>query len=195
MLSIACGALVDLGPEAIPRDAGRDETAGVAEGSPIDTALPDGDSDAPDEGGYTCGLQPSPNAMCSDCAHQHCCDFTRACASNPQCVTGADKLMNCAYDISCIDDVESKYADAGLGLIRMCVIQFCLVPCLPKGPNCGGLATCCQWISDAQSALRQTCTVAANNLDEHQCENTLDNVLRPQLGARFCAQGADAAGE
>jgi hypothetical protein len=95
------------------------------------------------------------------------------------------KLLDCVYDPACVAQVDNAYGDAGVVQYQTCVLHFCTVPCFPKA-ICSGLALCCKDIPADELAAKQTCIGAVNELDESNCQNILDNVLRPHLGSQFC---------
>jgi hypothetical protein len=200
---VACAALVDLGPEATLRDAGVDLDTGVTLDAGDDTTAEMPDTAAPDTGGpvgpdamYACGLPPTPNVACSGCSDQNCCDLGIACGMHPRCAEGMSKLLDCVFQTACVAQVDTEYADAGVLQFQTCVLDHCIQQCFPK-MICSQLARCCQQIPPNMLAAQQTCIGAVNALDESNCQNILDNVLRPQLGEQFCGGPgpADGGGE
>jgi hypothetical protein len=193
---VACAALVDLGPEATLRDSGVALDAGDdTTGDMPDTASPDSGADAPlgPDAMYPCGLPPTPNAACSGCSNSNCCQLGIACAQHPRCAEGMSKLLDCVFQTTCVAQVDSAYADAGVVQFQTCVLNHCISQCFPK-TICSQLAGCCKDIPSDMLAAQQTCIGAVNALDESNCQNILENVLRPQLGAQFCGGPTPADG-
>jgi hypothetical protein len=176
----ACVWLADLGPDATLRDAAVDEAP-----PPPDA------SDEPEAAPFKCGLPPDPNAACNACNEQYCCPLGIQCNQDPRCVEAINCSLGCVYDPGCIQSCDTRYGDAGVFLtFQSCAIGQCSTVCLP-GPECLKLARCCPFVSD--TAAHGVCVGTVNGLDENKCQNTLDNVLRQQLGANFCMPAHDAA--
>jgi hypothetical protein len=202
----ACATLVDLGPEATLRDADAatgsldaadDTSPGAGDVDSPEAGTTDGGRDAPlgQDAPYACGLPPAPNVACNACDEQNCCSLGIMCAQSARCAEGMAKLLDCVYDTTCVGQVDSEYADAGVVQYQTCVLGHCISQCFPK-TICSMLARCCKDIPADQLAAKDTCTGAVNQLDESNCQNILDNVLRPQLGSQFCGGGSsDAGGE
>jgi len=185
-----CASLVDLGPEAILRDAApADPDAGEA--PPVPEASSPSEASTGDAA-FACGLTPHPNARCNACADDACCDLGWQCAADPVCVQGVQCSLDCAFDATCVGRCVSTYgADGGVYVdYQSCVISHCASDCLP-GPVCAALARCCVAIQDPDA--RDLCAGAVNAGDEGGCITVVTNVLRPQLGPAFCP--AVAAGD
>jgi hypothetical protein len=179
---VAC-AWADLGPEATLRDASTgDDTADTGPGI-VDV------SSEPEASQYKCGLPPDPNATCNACNEQHCCDLGVQCGQDPRCLGGINCSLDCVYDPACIAHCDDVYGDAGVFLtLEKCAISQCVNACVP-GPECLTLAKCCPLLVDVTEA--RVCIGTVDSLDEGNCQNLLDNVLRPQLGADFCGGPGD----
>jgi hypothetical protein len=185
--TVACG-WASLGPEATLRDASAGADVDVVEAAPIVDAVSE-----PEAARYKCGLPPDPNAACNACNEQHCCDLGVQCGQDPRCATAINCSLRCVFDTTCIAQCDDEYADAGVFLtFENCAISQCINDCLP-GPDCLQLAQCCPLITDVTA--QNVCIGTVNALDEANCKNTLDNVLRPQLGPTFCVSGQDGGAD
>ncbi len=180
----ACDSLVGLGPEATLREAGSAhpglEAGVVGEASTPESSMPE--AEAP-ESGLSCGLMPAANKVCDTCSNVHCCDISVECGKHPRCAEGLAKLLDCVFDATCVEQIDTEYADAGVVDLQTCVLMYCVKDCFP-GKICSQLAACCKDIPP--SAARDVCIGTVNLLDESNCTSILDNTLRPQLGSQFC---------
>jgi hypothetical protein len=188
---LGCSGLLDLGPEATLRDAGVGNTMDATPAPEAGSVL---DAGAQGDALYQCGLAPAPNEACNNCSDQFCCDYGIQCSHSARCTEGMQKLLDCVYDPTCVEQVQEEYGDSGTRDFQSCVLHQCTTDCLP-GPSCALLAGCCREIDKtSQFSAWEVCVGAVNALDESKCVTILDSVLRPRLGPTFCGGMAPADG-
>jgi hypothetical protein len=190
----ACDSLVGLGPQATLQDAAAEEEVATEAASDSGSVMPEAGPEAGNEGGYPCGLIMGGSETCNNCTKENCCPVNIACAQNASCAQAAALLQDCVYNLACVNAVDQEYSDSGVLELQSCTIKNCIPQCFP-GPVCGQLASCCGSI-DGGAAL-QVCINAVNSLDDNYCQQILQDTLRAQLGAQFCAGSApgDAASD
>jgi hypothetical protein len=184
-----CSLLIDLGPEAQLRAAASGDEAG----------LPEAGIDAPAEAAPTsvCGLTASPNASCAACIQNHCCDVSKTCAADPECVAGLECIKNCLAQIECIIQC---LGNKNLLPTTTCSQQLC-PDCTPTD-ECAKLGQCCLATygqGDAgseQRILHDVCRGIILDNDSTACGTHLDAIkplaeAAPICNGRLPEAGAD----
>ena len=174
-----CALVIDLGPEAQLRPAGSGAEAGPTEAS----------ADAPPvEAGPTavCGLNDSPNAACAACIQANCCEVSKTCAADPDCVAGLECIKDCLAQIECI---IGCIGNKNLDKTTSCSQQNCPV-CTPPD-ECAKLGQCClaTYDHDASSQpkiLHDVCRGVILQCDNGACAQHLDSLKARSEAAPIC---------
>lgn len=157
----SCALLIDLGdePTLLPPDSGT-EAASVDSGSDVDAA----DASAL----FACGLRPSQNAACRTCIESACCEVSKTCALDPDCVAGLECVKTCLASAPCVSTCLLR--SPNLAAVTDCSSLNCTV-CSP-GPACRKLGQCCAQLADggAEGLLRNICAGVILDVDETKCD-------------------------
>jgi len=163
LAAAACAQVIDLGPEATLGHAAGG-TGGIGAG---------GQAGA----GPACGIPRAAIATCNDCFERLCCAEALVCAQDARCVQATQALNDCLYDITCVMQTNTAYADApGFTPFQTCFGQ-CAADCMPNS-DCLALATCCRQITDPW--VHDACRGVVNQDNAQQCQDALTSTFTVQ---------------
>lgn len=141
-----CALVIDLGDEAQLR---------VDAGPPVvdvrETSTPEVDTGAPDTGPvYACGLEGSTNPSCGPCIEAQCCDVSKRCHADPDCVAGLECIKDCFVQLGCVNGCLAR-DNPNLSELTLCT-QFKCNQCTPP-PDCVNLGRCAATLDPAEFGL------------------------------------------